>query len=129
MSLFYLYLKKNEHYVKSFSSGSTTKTITKDDVRQLKIYCPPLPEQKKIAQILFTWDKAITTTEQLIANSQQQKKALMQQLLTGKKRLLDDNGVMFSGEWIKKKISDIGNVITGSTPPKNDDSNYGGSIS
>lgn len=23
----------------------------------------------------------------------------MQQLLTGKKRLLDENGVMFSGEW------------------------------
>ncbi|MFP3458825.1 hypothetical protein R0J89_21480, partial [Psychrobacter sp. SIMBA_152] len=42
---------------------------------------------KKVAQILSTWDKAISTTEQLLANSQQQKKALMQQLLTGKKRL------------------------------------------
>jgi type I restriction enzyme S subunit len=103
----YLYLKKNEHYVKSFSSGSTTKTITKDDVRQLKVYYPPLPEQKKIAQILSTWDKAITTTEQLIANSQQQKKALMQQLLTGKKRLLDENGVRFSGEWMLVELQDI----------------------
>ncbi|WP_204478447.1 restriction endonuclease subunit S, partial [Aeromonas veronii] len=53
---------------------------------------PPLPEQQKIAKILSTWDKAITTTEQLLANSQQQKKALMQQLITGKKRLLDKNG-------------------------------------
>ena len=34
-----------------------------------------------------TWDRAISNTEQLLANSQQQKKALMQQLLTGKIRL------------------------------------------
>lgn len=60
---------------------------------------PALQEQKKIARILSSWDKAITSTEQLLANSQQQKKALMQQLLTGKKRLLDENGVRFSGEW------------------------------
>jgi type I restriction enzyme S subunit len=65
----------------------------------LKLAWPPLPEQKKIAQILSTWDKAITTTEQLLANSQQQKKSLIQQLLTGKKRLLDENGVRFEGEW------------------------------
>lgn len=81
----------------------TTKTsiahLTQEKLLELPVIVPPLPEQKKIAQILSTWDKAITTTEELIANSQQQKKALMQQLLTGKKRLLDDNGVRFSGEW------------------------------
>jgi type I restriction enzyme S subunit len=73
----------------------------------MKIPVPPLPEQKKIAQILSTWDKAITTTEQLLANSQQQKKALMQQLLTGKKRLLDKNGVRFNGYWRSVKIQEI----------------------
>ena len=43
-------------------------------------------EEERIAKILSTWDKAISTTEALIDNSKQQKKALMQQLLTGKKR-------------------------------------------
>ncbi|MFQ2460367.1 restriction endonuclease subunit S [Aeromonas caviae] len=71
---------------------------------------PPISEQKKIANILSTWDKAINTTERLLANSQQQKKALMQQLLTGKKRLLDNNGVRFSGEWESKSLSDIAEV-------------------
>lgn len=64
-------------------------------------------EEEKIAKILSAWDKAITTTEQLLANSQQQKKALMQQLLTGKKRLLDKNGVRFSGEWKFQSLSQI----------------------
>ena len=61
---------------------------------------PPLSEQKRIVKILSTWDEAISVTEKLLTNSQQQKKALMQQLLTGKKRLLDENGVRFSGAWV-----------------------------
>lgn len=94
------------------TSGSM-KNITKSDVLKLALLVPPLPEQKKIAQILSTWDKAITTTEQLLANSQQQKKALMQQLLTGKKRLLDENGVRFSGDWNSGKLSDIAIIDSG----------------
>ena len=37
----------------------------------------------------------------------------MQQLLTGKKRLLDKNGVRFSGEWKKGKLSEIANIDSG----------------
>ncbi|WSG74538.1 restriction endonuclease subunit S [Rhizobium beringeri] len=48
---------------------------------------PPLSEQKKIAEILSTWDNAIETTEKLLANAEAQRRALMQQLLTGKWRL------------------------------------------
>lgn len=114
----YSYLKYHEHYVKSFASGSATKTITKNDVRKLKILTPPLPEQQKIAKILTTWDKAISTTERLIENSTQQKKALMQQLLTGKKRLLDDEGKMFEGGWKKVKLGELFNFSTASSKSK-----------
>ena len=69
------------------STGTKVKHTSPDRLCSVIGLLPPLPEQKKIAQILSTWDKAITTTEQMLANSLQQKKALMQQLLTGKKRL------------------------------------------
>lgn len=82
-----------------FDEASSVPTLNRNNVHGVKCVFPPLHEQKKIAQILSTWDKAITVTEKLLANSQQQKKALMQQLLTGKKRLLDKNGVRFGGEW------------------------------
>ena len=71
---------------------------------------PPFAEQKRIAQILSTWDQAILVTEKLLENSQQQKKALMQQLLTGKKRLLDENGVEFSDEWQRFSLGSIAKV-------------------
>ena len=81
---------------------------------------PPLPEQRKIAKILSTWDKAISTTERLIDNSKQQKKALMQQLLTGahtqRKRLLDDSGKPFEGVWEEVKLSNVAEVVMGSSP-------------
>ncbi|EFG1069258.1 restriction endonuclease subunit S [Escherichia coli] len=85
-------------------------SITLADLFKYKFILPSLPEQKKIAQILSTWDKAISVTEKLLTNSQQQKKALMQQLLTGKKRLLDENGVRFNGKWEKKLLSDVADV-------------------
>lgn len=75
---------------------------------------PPLPEQRKIAKILSTWDKAISTTEKLIETSKQQKKALMQQLLTGKKRLLNsETGKVFEGEWEEVKLSEVAKVSIG----------------
>lgn len=89
------------------SSGSSQSALNLSTLRSMKVPVPPLPEQKKIAQILSTWDTAITTTEQLLTNSRQQKKALMQQLLTGKQRLLSDTGERFSGEWKVGKLSDI----------------------
>jgi type I restriction enzyme, S subunit len=92
--------------VRALTSGSGVPRIILKDFKTIKIPTPPLPEQQKIAKILTTWDKAINTTESLIENSKQQKKALMQQLLTGQKRLLDDSGQRFSGNWEEAQVSD-----------------------
>ncbi|HDU5040686.1 TPA: restriction endonuclease subunit S [Klebsiella aerogenes] len=104
---YYLNYGSGKSIIQSLPAGSTSvAAIYWKDLKNIKIVLPSFHEQKKIAQILSTWDKAITTTEQLLANSQQQKKALMQQLLTGKKRLLDKNGVRFSGEWESYELGD-----------------------
>ncbi|TXD96218.1 hypothetical protein ES754_11330 [Psychrobacter frigidicola] len=94
-------------YMESVASKTTILYLNKTNCESIPVLVPPIPEQQKIAKILSTWDKAISTTERLINNSTQQKKALMQQLLTGKKRLLDDSGKQFEGEWNKKILADI----------------------
>ncbi|MGO3916219.1 MAG: restriction endonuclease subunit S [Pseudoalteromonas sp.] len=91
------------------------KKINLGEIGKCHVCVPPLPEQRKIAKILSTWDKAISTTERLIDNSKQQKKALMQQLLTGKKRLLDDSGKPFSDEWEEVKLGKLGTTFTSLT--------------
>ncbi|WP_265524565.1 restriction endonuclease subunit S [Providencia rustigianii] len=94
------FLSSQKPYMYTVASKTTIPYMNKSNCESIPILLPPLPEQQKIAKILSTWDKAIATTEKLIATSQQQKKALMQQLLTGKKRLVDpDTGKVFEGEW------------------------------
>ena len=102
-----------EQYVKSVQTETAVPHISATQIKEFGLLLPPLPEQQKIAKILSTWDKAISATERLIENSTQQKKALMQQLLTGKKRLLDDEGKRFEGEWESKTLSDIAVIKKG----------------
>jgi type I restriction enzyme S subunit len=93
--------------------GAGRFKLNKATLEKLPLLVPPLLEQRKIANILGTWDKAISTTERLIDNSTQHKKSLMQQLLTGKKRLCDDSGKPFESEWEFKPISEIATIKKG----------------
>ena len=102
-----LLAEKTQREIDNLTVGTTRREFSIHTLRKFAIPVPPLPEQKKIAKILSTWDKAITATEQLLANSHQQKKALMQQLLTGKKRLLDNNGLRFSGRWSDIRLKTV----------------------
>lgn len=81
------------------SGGLAQQHFNVGAYKKLKLPLPPLFEQKRIAETLQTWDRAIETVEALIANARAQKQALMQQLLPQgttppKKRLPG-----FSGEW------------------------------
>ncbi|WP_412972947.1 restriction endonuclease subunit S [Glaciecola sp. MF2-115] len=109
MNSWYLYnwLQLHKREFERQAVGSTIKTIGLPYFKKLTIAAPPYQEQCKIAEILSTWDKAIRNTKRLIENSKQQKKALMQQLLTGKKRLLDDSGKQFEGEWTKVELGKL----------------------
>ena len=91
-----------------WAQGGTMGVLNAATLKALKVPVPPLPEQQKIAKILSTWDKAISTTERLIENSTQQKKALMQQLLTGKRRLLSTNsGFSVRDGFAKSKLGEL----------------------
>ncbi len=101
---YYLGSPRGRHALSAGATGTSgsMKNISKSDVFAIRLLVPPLSEQKRIAEILSTWDRAIETTEKLIANSEAQKKALMQQLLTAKKRLPG-----FSGEWKAVAFNDL----------------------
>jgi type I restriction enzyme S subunit len=104
---FYIFFKHRN--ITNFLSrqGAGRFKLNKATLEKLPLLVPPLKEQRKIASILGTWDKTISTTERLIENSKHQKKALMQQLLTGKSRLLDDSGKPFEGEFQRLSMSEL----------------------
>ncbi|RCW93187.1 restriction endonuclease subunit S [Marinomonas foliarum] len=108
--------KEMNHKINRLNDSGAKAGLNLSTIRAIPLLLPPLPEQRKIATILETWDKAISTTERLIDNSKQQKNALMQQLLTGahtqRKRLLDDSGKPFEGEWEEVKLGDVCSKVT-----------------
>lgn len=108
---YYYLASKTQYFRDVIAPGVGQPNLNTDLIGDFPIPMPPLAEQKKIAHILSTWDKAIATTELLLANSQQQKKALMQQLLTGEKRLAG-----FKQAWSKVKVSKMGSISSGGTP-------------
>ncbi len=95
--------------------------LTKSGLEQLELALPPKQEQAAIVEVLSTWDQAIATTEQLLANSRHQKILLSQQVLTGKARLA---GFTASGhkrntpygsvpvEWDYPRIGDVAAEIS-----------------
>ena len=68
------YLRSNrvQHLILTKAGASTIPDLNHKDFYSIEFPLAPLPEQQKIATILGTWDKAISTTERLIDNSRQQ---------------------------------------------------------
>jgi len=98
---------------------------------------PPLPEQQKIAEILETIDNAIEKTDKIIEKYKRIKQGLMQDLLT---KGIDKNGNIrnekthkfkdsplgrIPEEWEVVRLGEVGEIITGSTPPTENSEYYG----
>jgi type I restriction enzyme S subunit len=84
-------------------TSKSMKNIAKESFLKIPIDVPPLPEQRRIAAILGTWDRAIRLTEQRIAAQQQRKRALMQHLLTGRRRIREFAG----SEWREYTLGEL----------------------
>jgi type I restriction enzyme S subunit len=71
---------KNE--IEKEGTGSTFKAINKSKLQEFKIPIPPLPEQKKIARVLSTIQRAIEQQDKIIEATRKLKKSLMHTLFT-----------------------------------------------
>ena len=90
--------------------GSGQPLITSKQLKNIRIPVPPLAEQRKIAEVLGVWDKAIEKQARLIEKLALRKRALMQRLLSAKLRLPG-----FSEPWEKVKLGDIGHFLSSNT--------------
>jgi type I restriction enzyme S subunit len=108
----YTHTDKYYYWVKTTLHAGAQPNINASEYGSLLLPLPPLPEQKKIAEILSTWDEAIEQTRKLIDAKKHCKKALMQQLLKGKKRFKDYN----RDEWRVRTLGELVEPVSRPVP-------------
>ena len=94
-------------YFASSASGSTRFGLSTSVIEDTQIPVAPKPEQTKIAHVLFTLDRAIAQTEDLISKQQRIKTGLMQNLLT---RGIDEHGNLRFEKTHEFKHSSLGRI-------------------
>lgn len=92
----------------AIADTSTIPQLNNKHINPFVILLPSISEQKQIATILSTWDRAIELNARLIAAKQQRKDALLQTLFTGKVRLPR----FAKGHWSACQLGDIASNST-----------------
>lgn len=132
--LFYtLKFPKFRNKIISSMIGTTGRQrASKQSIEKLLLPFPPLPEQKKIAEILSTADEAIQKINEAIEKTEILKKGLMYELLTkgiGHKEFKDTEIGRIPKEWEIVKLGDIASdFLGGSTPSTSNPSYWDGDI-
>jgi type I restriction enzyme S subunit len=112
-------------HVKGVQTETAIPHISAGQIKEFVVSLPTPTEQRKIADILTTWDEALTQLDSLIEAQERRKKALMQQLLTGRRRLkgfdqskgktASDRFGIYPADWKRVRLGDI----THEVPTKN----------
>lgn len=104
------YLLSKRTILENSSGGSTFKELTKSALENFILPLPPLPEQKKIAEVLMAADEAIQKVDEAIEKTQRLKQGLMSNLLTNgieHKEFKETEIGKISKEWEVSKMGDI----------------------
>jgi type I restriction enzyme S subunit len=110
---------------------STQKNINKGIVSSFPLPLPPLPEQKKIAHILSTVQRAIEAQERIIQTTTELKKALMHKLFTEGLRHEPQKQTEIGPvpeSWEVVRLSDVCRFQSGGTPSKQNPEFWQGTI-
>ncbi len=124
---FYYLMLSTSQNLKKIGQGGVFNTITKDLFNSIHVSLPPIQNQRKIASILWAWDRAIDNIDKLISAKQKLKQALMQKLLTGQVRFpgfgesVSHNGDLPKG-WKHAALSQIADIIVSNVDKKTDTS-------
>jgi len=125
----FLYSHQVSQYFYSCVVGSNYPAINNIDIERISLPLPPIDEQKKISQILSTWDRAIERVQRLIEAKQRQKKGLIQGLLTGRLRFpefgepIEETGNIPDG-WKSVEFHDFATLAKKKIDPVLNDFNF-----
>lgn len=117
---------------KEFASrveGGSVTNLYFEKLKNIDVLFPSLVEQGRIASYFEEFDNLITLHQRKLDKLKVLKKAYLAQMFPSvgeSKPRLRFSG--FNDDWEQRKLSDLGEIITGSTPKTNDVKNYKGNF-
>lgn len=113
----------------SKAAGSTVKNLNINMVKELEVPLPPIEEQRKIVKILDEKFASIDESIRLVKDDLLSLDELWQSILNDSfnplKSKLDNDTYTLPPTWKWKKLGDIAQVVTGTTPSKKKEEFYG----
>ena len=123
----YFFLKTQFDFLNRRTTGSTIPHINKTVFENLPVLLPPLPEQRAIAGVLRTVQRAREACERVLAATRQLKQSLLHHLFTygpvpfpqaAHVRLKETEIGQLPEHWETAKLGDHATIGNGSTPKR-----------
>jgi type I restriction enzyme S subunit len=90
------------YFLSCAKQSTNLASINSTQLKQFPTLLAPLPEQRRIADILQTWDEALAHMDRLIKAKERREKALLQELLLGRRRIAG-----FTERWDNQRLGSL----------------------
>ncbi len=109
-----------------YAEGTAQQVLSLKKLGQLKYSLPLVAEQKKIAEILATQDKAIELQERKIDELKRFKKGCLERMFPRKGQKVPEKRFPgFTDDWEQRKLGEMGQTYTGLSGKTKDDFGHG----
>ena len=127
---YWLYYTLVYSNLNQYATGQAQPGISVETINKVPILLPPIVEQKKIAETLSIWDKAIEKTENLIEAKETQKKALISNLTNNNvaEKFKLGNVVIDNSKWNRKYFNEVFEFLSTNTYSRECMSHDGGKV-
>ena len=106
------WIQQNRSEFESRSAGSTFKEISKSNVKSIKILLPPLPEQKRIVDLISSVDSYIGALQQKLESAKKSRNAVLHELLT-----------LGGDDWVETTLGEVA-LLNPSEPALSDTAHF-----
>ena len=103
-----LFISSKADYIKETCRGTTVPHVSPDAIANMELKIPPLPEQKRIVDLITSVDAYIEALQQQLDSAKRSRNAVLHELLT-----LGDE------DWVERKLPEVVEVLDRMRKPIN----------
>ncbi|TKX86596.1 restriction endonuclease subunit S [Halorubrum sp. SS5] len=111
--------------MEAYVAGSGYPSVKISDLKKHRVAIPPLPEQRKIATVLYTVDRIIEKTEEIIDQTERVRRGYIKQQVLAlnsdcdrQEGVVGTRRVSIPKYWETLRLGDVARIVSGKSFPK-----------